>query len=393
MTDFHEVVVAGGGPVGLVAARAFARVGIPVLVLEPRRTGQSRTGDVRRLVLAERACRLLETFGLWTTVVAGASPVRTVLVRAPRTGRVLRLEAHDHGLEALGWTLGYGDLVARLEAALVHDPRVTVQHGVELVAAHENEDHLVLRLRHDGNEEERPARLLVVAEGVGAGLESLGWPARPSHSARDRAWIIPCQASTLDPATAVEAFLEGGTATLLVPDRGAAVVTLILPDSVGWPEGPAESAEILERLAPRFGLSSRALVPTGEAVSFRVRRGFHPVPVLPRRLIMGSMFHALHPFAAQSLLLAWRDAHAVARRLGERRLRGQDWSGESALRDVVRTRLPEHRLIDAFVHRLPEILALPEPPGLGRLAWRLAGTRHARLLAGYWGMGYGWGRL
>lgn len=387
-----DVVVGGGGPVGLVAARAFARSGFRVLVVEPRGADGPRPGDGRRLVLAERARRLLLVLGLWPAVAPEARAVRTVLVRPPRGGRTLRLEARAHGLEALGWTLRYDALVAALRTALADDPGVRVRHGAELVSAREEGEGIVVRLRGtDGDGEERRARLLVAAEGAGAGLEALGWPPRPPHPARDRAWIFPCRDPGLAPGTAVEAFLDGGTATLLAPEGAGAAVTLVLPDTVSWPE-TADPDAVLARLAPLFGLAPGALVPAGEATGFRVRRGLHPTPALSRRLALGTSFHALHPFAAQGLLLAWRDAHLAARTAGALRLSGRDWSGEEALRAFVRTRLPEHRRIDAFVHRLPPLLERPLPPGLAPLAWRLAGLRPARLLVGYWGMGYGQGR-
>ncbi len=387
-----EMVVAGAGPAGLVAAHAFARMGVPSLVLERRPNDEGvGAGDARRIVLAERARRLLETLGLWKAVAPHAAPVRQVVVRAPRLGSPLVLDAAEHGLEALGWSLAYGALVRALRESVAATPRVALRFGCRLLAAHEDGQALALRVGGLEGEEILGAELLLVAEGAEADLTALGWSRVPVHDVRDEAWIVPCRARGLASGVAVEAFLGGGTATLLATGADRAVVTLVRPKTRARRESSLPVEERLARLAAGFGLEPGALEPEGEAVTIRVRRGFHPRPTAPRRLAIGPTFHALHPFAAQGLLLSWRDAVLAARFLGGRRARSLGWTEETVLTAFVRSRLREHRALDAFVHRLPPLLSGPGAE-FGAPLWRLCSLAPLRVRLGYWGMGYGWGR-
>ncbi len=392
MRETAEIVVAGGGPVGLLAAHAFARTGAPALILEARPSdARPRESDLRQIVLAERARRLLVTLGLWSAVAPHAAPVRRVVVRAPRLGPPLVLDAAEHGLEALGWTLGYDALVRALRGAVAQNPRVSLRSGTRLLAAADGPSALELRLAGAEGEESLEAGLLIAAEGAGSDLAALGWPPEPAHEVRDTAWIAPCRTEGIEPGTAVESFLDGGTATLLVTAADRAVVTVLLPEARARREVTGDAAGRLARLAPAFGLAPGALETDGDGVDIRVRRGLRLRPFAPRRLAIGSSFHALHPFAAQGLLLAWRDAALAARVLGARRARGLPWTEESVLAEFVRSRRREHRQLDAFVHRLPPLLSAPGA-FLGAPLWRLVALPPLRGLLGYWGMGYGWGR-
>jgi 2-octaprenyl-6-methoxyphenol hydroxylase len=392
VTRRAEIVVAGGGPVGLLAAHAFARMGAESLVLETRPDdAPPNRGDARRIVLAERARRLLETLGLWSAVASETAPVRRVVVRAPSLGPPLVLDAHDYGLEALGWTLGYDALVRALRGAVAQGPRVSLCTGTRLLAATDGPHDLELRAAGPRGEDILHAELLLAAEGAGADLAALGWAPEPPREARDCAWIVPCRTHGLEPGTAVEAFLDGGTATLLATALGRAVVTVVRPEVRERRESGRGTEERLLRLAPAFGLAPETLAPDGEGVTIRVRRGLRGRACASRRLAIGSSFHALHPFAAQGLLLAWRDAAAAARTLGARRARGLPWTSEPVLSEFVRSRRSEHRRLDVFVHRLPPLLSAPGA-FLGSPLWRLATQPPLRRLVGYWGMGYGWGR-
>jgi 2-octaprenyl-6-methoxyphenol hydroxylase len=392
MREAAEVAVAGGGPVGLLAAQAFARMGLRVVVLETQPDGdRPRTGDSRRIVLAERARRLLVTHGLWTPIADCVAPVRRVVVRAPRLGSPFFLDAAAYGLEALGWSLGYDALVRALRRTVGEHPRVTLRLGTRLLAADEGPVALDLRLSGSEGEEILEADLLVAAEGAGADLSALGWPLEPAHEVRDTAWIVACRTRGIEPGTAVESFLDGGTATLLATAPDRAVVTVLRPAQRSVRGEVPDVVQRLARLATAFGLDPRALEPEGEGETIRVRRGLRARPYASRRLAVGTSFHALHPFAAQGLLLAWRDAALAARHLGLRRARGLSWTDAETLGTFARSRRREHLGIDAFVHRLPPLLSGPASP-LGAPLWCLVSRTPLRTLVGYWGMGYGWGR-
>ncbi|HET9050065.1 MAG TPA: NAD(P)/FAD-dependent oxidoreductase [Candidatus Dormibacteraeota bacterium] len=151
----HDVVVAGGGPAGLSAARAAAEAGASVLVVEresafgiPTRTsGGSFIAPLRRLGIAEH---------LWT-------PIRDVVFFGPTAEA--RFHYDDPPVCVLDVRALYQWLAERAAAAGAELALRSTVVGVE-----ERSDRVVLRVRGQGGERAIEARWAVDATGTAAVL-------------------------------------------------------------------------------------------------------------------------------------------------------------------------------------------------------------------------------
>jgi 2-octaprenyl-6-methoxyphenol hydroxylase len=111
-----EVVIVGGGPVGLTAAIALAGAGIETaLVAKP-----SRARDHRTTALLASSVTALDTLGVWQLCRDDAAPLRvlriiddtTRLLRAPE----VHFAASEIGLDAFGHNIDNRFLLAALDA-------------------------------------------------------------------------------------------------------------------------------------------------------------------------------------------------------------------------------------------------------------------------------------
>ena len=147
-----EVLIVGGGMVGLSLALALARAGIETAVID-RDAADARTAepfDGRSSAIAQASRRILEGIGAWTAMAGEAQPILDIRVSDGRVGRpAAPLFLHfDHREAAdpqnapapMGWIVEN----RLLRAALLR--RLAVCRAVELIAPDE-----VVRIGRDAH--------------------------------------------------------------------------------------------------------------------------------------------------------------------------------------------------------------------------------------------------
>ena len=330
-----EVLIVGGGLVGLSLATMLAGAGVPVAVVDRDDPSALRdpARDGRASALALGSQRALESAGLWAGMAAEAEAIREIRVSDGRVGATASaLFLHyDHrevadgrgaGSDEEAAPLGYmvenpvtlRTLAARLDAceALTHLAPAQVVHlerGASGVEAR-LDDGRVIR-----------ARLAVAADGrasttrAAAGIRTHGW--RYGQTA------IVCTLRHEQPhhGVAHECFLPAGPFAMLpLSDDRADDGRLRHRSSIVWTEKPALVPALMahddDRLAREI---ERRFGPSLGAVGILGRRWSYPLGVswaermTDRRLaLVGDAAHAIHPIAGQGFNLGLRDVAALA---------------------------------------------------------------------------------
>ena len=100
----QNIVIVGGGPVGMVLALLLAKQNIGSIVLEARKQGAANQ-DTRALALSYGTRRILEKLGVWEPLAAHATAINTIHVSQKGSiGRSV-LRGQDYQQEALGYVL------------------------------------------------------------------------------------------------------------------------------------------------------------------------------------------------------------------------------------------------------------------------------------------------
>ena len=104
-----DVIISGGGMVGLTLALALAQGGLKIAVVDavaPEKTIAAEF-DGRVSALAYAAVRMLKALGVWPHLEAHAQPIREILVSDGAIGRTaspfsLHFDAEEVGADSLG---------------------------------------------------------------------------------------------------------------------------------------------------------------------------------------------------------------------------------------------------------------------------------------------------
>ncbi len=333
-----EVLVAGGGTVGLAAAAALAQAGFAVTLVERGEAPPAVAGgevDLRVYALSPASIRLLETLGVWPAITAARhSPYRSMQVWHDDPTRALRFDAAPG--DALGVIVEHRLLNAALWAQAGRWQRLS---GVAISAASVSEEEGAQLTLSDGRR--LKARLLVIADGPDSplrgelGIDSLGW------EYPQRALVAHVATEAAHGGIARQRFLATGPLALLPLADGRC--------SIVWSCDATLAAELAALDASAFrlrlGTASQqvlgAITDSTPLRSFPLRLKHVPEPVVSGAVVIGDAAHVVHPMAGQGVNLGLADAAMLAATLAAARAAGRGWWRARTLAAYTRTRRAE----------------------------------------------------
>ena len=321
-----DVVIAGGGTVGLVLAIAI-RTADPHarVILADARPPEAVSRDDRASAIAAAVRRMLDRLGVWHRVADVAEPILAMKVTDSRLAdRVRPAFLTFEGQVSPGEPFAHMVPNADLLAALYQTARAA---GVEIRAPATVQAFTAgtgwTRVRF-GDGAEVDARLLVAADGLDSRLRALAGISTVGHEYDQSAIVTTVAHEKPHNGVAVQHFLPPGPFAIL-PLKGNR-------SSLVWNETRDTAARIAAldefsfelELERRFGTFLGKVTPVGSRSVFplqiRVARRF----VGPRLALAGDAAHRVHPIAGQGLNLGFRDAAALAEVIVEARRLGRD---------------------------------------------------------------------
>ncbi len=317
-----DILIAGGGVAGATVAILLAEQGFSVLLAEPRPPDPAAVIDdvgQRVVALGQASRRVLAAAGGWPAPdAAGPAAYRTMQIEDEGgTGR-LTFEAHDHGVEALGWIVDHRQLHNALWHQL-HSGRVRLLAGRTVTAVDDNGaggPYAIARL-DDGTA--LRTRLLIAADGARSALrQALGIPFAATAYGQ-KALVAVISTAKPNPGIAWQRFLSGGPLALLPVTQGRSSIVWSLPDE--------RAAALLAAADDEFrgALNAASCEIFGKVVACGPRAAFALDMQLARRyvagrvVLLGDAAHRTHPLAGQGLNLALADCAALAAALGVER--------------------------------------------------------------------------
>lgn len=361
-----EVLVVGGGMVGLCAAAALAGAGLEVAIVDTRAPSHvlDAAFDGRASAIAQGSKRVLEGIGLWHYLEPSAQPILEIRVSDGGSPLFLHYDHREAGDGPLGYMVENRHILQGLHAL------IAVLPGARLIAPAE-----VAELRRDGvraiatlaDGRRIGASLVVAADGRAspirraAGIPAIGWPYRQTG--------IVCTLAHERPhgGIAHERFLPAGPFAML-PLQGNR-------SSIVWTEradlAPAmlalDDAAFAAEAARRFGSSLGRLEMVGTRWSYPLALS-HAERYVGRRLaLIGDAAHAIHPIAGQGFNLGLRDVAALAEVVTDARRLGLDPADGTALERYERWRRFDSLAMMVATDSLNRLFSNDSVPlGLGR---------------------------
>lgn len=315
MSEYVDVLVIGGGPVGAALALSLKDAALSVMVLEARTSPQN---DPRMLALSFGSKLHLERIGAWSGI-GNATPIDTIHVsQKGGFGRTI-LTAKESGVPALGYIASYHEIHAALVSKLAAETYLAGACASEVDLSGD-----CGTVDFDYREKRRRigAGLVVMADG-GKLVEHVKGIAQ--HQREYGQWAIIGQVRTEKPHsnTAYERFTPDGPLALLPNGDGFSLVWTAAPESAKKILS-LEKGEFLERLQSHFGDRLGKFADCGPMSGFPLALKYSTPFVAKHLALIGNAAQTLHPVSGQGLNLGLRDVEALAREIREAEAIGSD---------------------------------------------------------------------
>jgi len=378
-----DVVILGGGLVGMTLAIGLAQKGITSHVVDPADPASLTADnfDGRASAISTASWNLYTHLGMDGDLTAKGCPIDAIAVTdGMKPGRIDFSPKPDEG--SLGFMFANRDLRTAMYAQAAREPNIRFHPGCR-VTARERGEYGVSATLHDGRV--LRGKLLVAAEGRASPTrDEAGFtPARWSY--HHRAIITALSHEKPHGNTAWEIFYPAGPFALLPlrdaddgSHRSALVWTVSEKDAAGvlaLPEA-AFLGEAQTRMGGIFGKIALAAPRSSYPLNFH-----HTAKVVEHRLaLVGDAAHGMHPIAGQGLNVGLRDVAALVEVLADGMRLGLEPGDAQLLARYERWRAADTFMVATATDVLTRLFGLPgRLPSLARRIG-MAGVQRAPLL-------------
>ena len=310
----YNIVIAGGGMIGTSLALALEPLGLSVAVVEaiPRKAAAQPSFDDRSTALSRSTQRMFEAMGLWPSIVAASTPIRTVHVSDQGRFGFSHIEADEQGVEALGYVVINRVLGGVLQDALDRPGCADVFCPARVVDVELAPDKAAVEVEcADGKQQTLTCDLLVASDGANSAVrEMMGITAQKSHYGQCAVIGNLLPEKDIN-HVAYERFTEQGPLALLpVADGRAGFVWTVSEDDADRVMALDDDAFLAE-LQEQFGYRLGAFSKVGKRASYPLILSKALRLTATRSVLIGNSAHGLHPVSAQGFNLGMRDVAAL----------------------------------------------------------------------------------
>ena len=207
-----DVVIIGGGPIGLMTGLMLAKLNIPSYILESNQS-KKIIKDKRALALSNGTRYVLEQLDVWSLLEKLLVKVDKIHTSQKSTfGRTI-LSKEDIGKEAIAYIISYDDLIDSLKLKTKANKLIKMEQGAEVIEINDHKTDKIIYKKSKKNVE-KIFSFLILADGGKSNIDGLN--IERSNDLDDyEAIVTNIKAEQFLKDTAFERFTKKGTIALL----------------------------------------------------------------------------------------------------------------------------------------------------------------------------------
>ena len=371
----QNVIIAGGGHVGLSFALLLAAQGIASTIVERNKYPKlspkedaKRTHylDSRNTALSRRTVQIYQEIDLWDQLQSHACRIDSVQVSEQGSFGYAQLNKEEEKVESFGQVMENAWLGRKLLLAVQQSPLIDLVDGATVTNVTQSTTSVTITYDTESDQQQAlTADLLVACDGRDSTVRNLLGIGTKDYDYGQTAIVGVVQTDKPHEHIAIERFSPAGPLAVLpltdADGDGNDLMQAGYRRSVVWVCKSGEEKQYLEddalfmaTLQKAFGQRAGTFVEAGRRGAYPLTRVLAEHQVEGRVVIMGNAAHTLHPVAGQGFNLCMRDAHVLAKMLGNQVLRGEDIGDTKMLKAYERARQKDQkrviRFCDAVVH-------------------------------------------
>ncbi|AXF46031.1 2-octaprenyl-6-methoxyphenyl hydroxylase [Acinetobacter johnsonii] len=355
----QEVIIVGGGMVGLSLALMLAKQNIAVKLLEaikyPNYDDENlapyhSSFDARNSALSRRTVQIYQELGLWSALQEHATPILEVNITEQGSFGKARLKAEQEKVESFGQVIENAWLGRVLLTEVQKQPLIELIDGVQVTQLTQDADMAYIDASRGEEQLSLQAKLVIAADGRDSFCRKALGIGASEHDYDQVAIVTTVQTSKPHNHVGFERFSSLGPLALL-PLPGEYRRSVVWPVKKGtegeW-LGDENDQHFLDALQDTYGDRAGKFQKTGKRFSFPLSQVLAEKQAVGRVVLMGNAAHTIHPVAGQGFNLCMRDAHVLVRYLTEQIAQNADLGDAVMLQAYEASRLTDQQRVIKF---------------------------------------------
>ncbi|MEW7176984.1 FAD-dependent monooxygenase [Acinetobacter baumannii] len=355
----QQVIIVGGGMVGLSLSLMLAKANIAVKLLEavkyPNYDDQNvapyhSSFDARNTALSRRSVQIYQKLGLWDALQQHATPILQVHITEQGSFGKARLIAEQEKVKSFGQVIENAWLGRVLLTQVRQQPLIELIDGVQVTALTQDTEQVHIEAKRGDEVLKLESKLLIAADGrdsfcrqaIGVGVDV--------HDYDQVAIVTTVQTSKPHEHVGFERFSALGPLALL-PLPGEYRRSVVWPVKKGtegeW-LGEENDQHFLDALQKTYGDRAGKFEKTGKRFSYPLSQVLAHKQAVGRVILMGNAAHTIHPVAGQGFNLCLRDADVLLRYLVNQLSASDDIGNPDNLLAYEQARLSDQQRVIKF---------------------------------------------
>lgn len=355
----QQVIIVGGGMVGLSLSLMLAKANIAVKLLEavkyPNYDDQNiapyhSSFDARNTALSRRSVQIYQKLGLWDALQQHATPILQVHITEQGSFGKARLVAEQEKVESFGQVIENAWLGRVLLTQVRQQPLIELIDGVQVTALTQDAEQVHIEAQRGDELLKLESKLLIAADGrdsfcrqaIGVGVDV--------HDYDQVAIVTTVQTSKPHEQVGFERFSALGPLALL-PLPGEYRRSVVWPVKKGTEDewlGEKNDQHFLDALQKTYGDRAGKFEKTGKRFSYPLSQVLAHKQAVGRVILMGNAAHTIHPVAGQGFNLCLRDADVLLRYLVNQLSASDDIGNPDNLLAYEQARLSDQQRVIKF---------------------------------------------
>ncbi|QOJ19372.1 MAG: FAD-dependent monooxygenase [Gammaproteobacteria bacterium] len=307
ISTHYDMVIIGGGPVGMALALALQDTGISSLLLEARGLPE-KDEDPRPLAISYGSHLILHRLGVWSGLTK-KTPITTIHISNRGSLGQTVLTPQDAGVPTLGFVVNYHDLFCSMHQRLTASTSGYIA-GAIVTGLDAAENSGTVHFNYQNEAQKVTAKLIVLADG-GKLAQQLPDVTYQSYDYQQFAVVGNVKAEKKQSGIAYERFTADGPIALLPNEEDFALVWTVSPEAIHEITALNET-DFLLRLHHHFGDRLGKFTQAGKRSAFPLALRYALNVTAQRVALIGNAAQTLHPVAGQGFNLGLRDAYELA---------------------------------------------------------------------------------
>lgn len=326
-----DIIVNGGGLIGLTTACIAAQEGFNVTVIEKNDITACRTAqsDGRVSAIALGSKKYLEQHKLWNPISQKAGPIWDIRILNNHTPLYLHFDHKNISSEPLGYMVENHTIINELLTLAENNKHITIidQDSIKKITSTQTDITITTE-----NKKSITAQLLIAADGKFSKIRKLVGIEHTTKEYQQTAIVGNVYHEKNHQGVAIEHFLPSGPFAIL-PMHGGHHSSLVFTETH---ENAAQLLKLNEKtmteeITSRFSDFLGPLTLTTPLYSYPLSLTIAKQLYNDRVALIGDAAHSIHPIAGQGLNLGIRDIESLLDKISEQQKLGLDFATEETL--------------------------------------------------------------